>query len=176
MGQEIVVNDNLTFARNTYNTITREVAMEELATITIPDNEIWYTATEKVRPYDATVFGANIVSNTYENGKGVMKFDGAVTSIGSFAFYNHSSLTSITIPNSVTSIGDEAFCHCHRLTDVSIGNSVTSIGNDAFSHCYGLTDVSIGNSVTSIGNDAFYGCYNLASITLPNSVTSIGNF
>ena len=36
----------------------------------------------------------------------------SVTSIGECAFYNCSSLTSVTIPNSVTSIGDWAFYEC----------------------------------------------------------------
>ena len=51
-----------------------------------------------------------------------------VTSIGDFAFYRYSGLTSITIPTSVTSIGDYAFFDCFKLTSVTIPNSVTSIG------------------------------------------------
>ena len=79
-----------------------------------------------------------------------------VTSIGEYAFYNCSKLTSVTIPNSVTSIGSSAFSGCSGLTEVTIGNSVTSIGSSAFSGCSGLTEVTIGNSVTSIGKYAFY--------------------
>ena len=46
----------------------------------------------------------------------------SVTSIGSSAFYNCRSLTSVTIPNSVTSIKDHAFSNCDSLTSVTIGN------------------------------------------------------
>jgi len=35
-----------------------------------------------------------------------------VVSIGSYAFFKSTVLTSITIPNSVTSIGNDAFNHC----------------------------------------------------------------
>ena len=98
----------------------------------------------------------------------------SVTSIGNYAFRNCSGLTSVTIPNSVTSIGNYAFRNCSGLTSVTIGNSVTSIGANAFCNCSGLTSVTIPNSVTSIGGDAFYDCSRLTSVTIPNSVTSIG--
>ena len=98
----------------------------------------------------------------------------SVTSIGQYAFYGCSGLTSVTIPNSVTSIGEHAFEDCSGLTSITIPNSVTSIGISAFEDCSGLTSVTIPNSVTSIGNNAFGGCSSLASVAIPNSVTSIG--
>ena len=80
------------------------------------------------------------------------------------------------IPNSVTSIGNSAFYDCSSLASVTIPNSVTSIGGWAFSYCSSLTSITIPNSVKSIGDRAFLGCSSLTSITIPNSVTSIGEW
>ena len=99
----------------------------------------------------------------------------SVTSIGGSAFSRCSSLTSVTIPDSVTRIGDWAFYKCSSLTSVIIGDSVTSIGYYAFSDCSSLTSVIIGDSVTSIGDWAFENCISLTSVTIPDSVTSIGD-
>ncbi|MGA2863586.1 MAG: leucine-rich repeat domain-containing protein [Verrucomicrobiota bacterium] len=97
-----------------------------------------------------------------------------VTSIGDWAFYEISSLSSVTIPDSVTNVGRYAFELCTSLPSVTIPNSVTSIGENAFSGCSSLTNVTIGNSVSSIGVAAFNGCTSLPSVTIPHSVTSIG--
>ena len=65
-----------------------------------------------------------------------------VTSIGDKAFYNCTSLTDVTIPNSVTSIGTEAFFGCTSLTSVTIPDSVTSISQRAFDWCDNLKSVN----------------------------------
>jgi hypothetical protein len=111
----------------------------------------------------------------------------SVTSIGNYAFYNCTNLTSLEIPNSVTSIGKEAFSgctgklliHCNignatssnlgwfygsKFNEVEIGEEVTSIGDFAFSFCTGLTSIEIPNNVTNIGSSAFKGCTGKLSI------------
>ena len=98
----------------------------------------------------------------------------SVTSIGDYAFYYCSGLTSITIPNSITVIGNYAFADCYSLTSANIGNSVTSLGNRVFSGCDNLTSIIIPNSVTTIGNYTFQDCSSLTSITIGNNITSIG--
>ena len=72
----------------------------------------------------------------------VIPNDGSVTSIGDYAFYYCSGLTSIVIPDSVTYIGSDAFRGCSGLTSITIPDSVTSIGDYAFYNCNGLTTIN----------------------------------
>ena len=97
------------------------------------NDEIWYTSSDgKIVTPDRTSSLPTIVSNTYVDGKGVIKFETDVTSIGYNAFYGRESLSSVMIPYSVTGIGQNAFKECGGLTSVTIPNSVTSVGWYAF--------------------------------------------
>ena len=107
------------------------------------------------------------------NGK--VTIPSSVTSIGDYAFYKCSGLTSVVIPEGVTNIGNYAFTWCSGLTSVTIPEGVTSIGDSAFNGCSGLTSVSIPSSVTTIGEWAFWGCSGLESVRIPSGVTSIGD-
>ena len=145
-------------------------------TPSVPNNQIWYTATKKAEPWNNNAFGTTIISNEWdsETGKGIITFDGNIAMIGDYAFQYCTSLTSVNIPDSVTTIGGYAFRDCGSLTSVNIPESVTTIGEDAFYRCESLTSVNIPDSVTTIGDWAFSECTNLTSITIGNSVTTIG--
>ncbi len=176
------------------------VAMEEV----MANNEIWYTSSDLniIEPTTKNVFGANIISNTYEDGKGVMTFDAPITLIGSNAFINCVKLTSVSIPKGITQIGTKAFYNCSNLLSVSLFEKVSSIGLDAFDNCNnlrsfygpsasadnrcliingelccfaqsGLTSYSIPDKVTKIGYFVFDHVRTLTDIIIPNGVTEI---
>jgi len=92
-----------------------------------------------------------------------------VTSLyGTFAF--HTSLTSVTIPDSVTSL-NRTFEDCTSLTSVTIPDGVTSL-DYAFWYCTSLTSVTVPDSVTSL-YQTFQGCASLTTVTIPDRVTSL---
>ena len=128
----------------------------------------------------------------------------SVASIGIYAFYGCSGLTSVTIGNGVTSIGRYAFGGCSVLTSVTVPDSVISIERFAFDGCSKLkyneydnalylgnknnsyvflmkaknvdiTSCSINVKTKVICPSAFNGCSRLTSVTIPDNVTSIGN-
>lgn len=120
----------------------------------------------------------------------------AVTSIGSSAFSDCTSLMSVTIPESVTSIGNCAFegCtilksavvrarvselprfifrDCQRLTSITLPECLTTIGVGAFSSCTFLTDITLPQGLTTIDSGAFCACKSLTRIVIPEGVTEL---
>ena len=110
-----------------------------------------------------------------------------VTSIGSNALRNSSSMTSVTIPSTITSIGGSAFSECSGLTSVHI-TDIAKWCKISFNNYYSnplyyahhlflngeeVKDLVIPNSVTSIRSNAFRNCSSRTSVTIPSTVTSI---
>lgn len=109
--------------------------------------ELLYTTTDgSVVTPDADDFNAEIISNTYEDGMGRIKFNDTLTRIGaySFAAYTESGtlrnaaakkLTSVIMPDSVTEIGNMAFYRCEALSSVTMSANIEICGRSVFTNC-----------------------------------------
>ena len=128
---------------------------------------------DEIEENTVTEIGSNAFSNCASLTS--ITIPAGVTVIGSGAFNACASLTSITIPEGVTSIGERTFSNCASLTNVTIPEGVASIGERAFSNCANLTSVTIPEGVTSVGKNTFSSCASLTSVTIPDSVTVIGS-
>ena len=110
-------------------------------------------------------------------------------SIENKAFYECTSLTSITIPGTIVSIQDKTFEGCDALESLYYEGDIAGwcefkgleylnkdkvyIGEQKLTE---MTSIVIPEGVTRIGNSAFYNCTSLTSITIPASVTNIEIF
>ena len=144
------------------------------------ENGFSYTFINSIRT--ATLVSVN--SDTIEKNGGIVNIPEfintngrtySVTVIGSEAFKNCTSLTSITIPESVTTIKHGAFSGCCGLTSITLPESITTIEYKTFSGCSSLTSITLPESITTIEFETFSGCSSLTSITIPVSVTTIGS-
>lgn len=207
--------DGSTFEKSTSNRIDIERnELNRMAPLEVvleggnvpPNNEIWYESWNGtvVEPYVREGFGANIISNTYNDGKGILQFDGEVTAIPDRAFYAK-QLLSLILPNSVQSIGYSAF-YRNAFESFTIPDGVVAIEGNPFCQCdnlvafYGkyatedhlalikdetflsfaigtgaiLESYSIPQGVKSVARYAFDGCLAIPEIILPNSLEIIG--
>jgi hypothetical protein len=123
-----------------------------------------------------------------------------VVGIGNHAFYNCSSLNSVTISEGIEYISAYALSFCSDLTSISIPNSVISVDKGAFigttwyenlpdgvvyigrvAYTYKYkgtmsqdTCIVLKEGTVSITDGAFERCSNLVSIELPSTLNNIG--
>lgn len=118
------------------------------------------------------------------------------TSIGNYAFYKDTKLTSINVPAGC-SIGTDAFVSSGLLNKTGIiyigsvlykyngtmpsgytlkvKDGTTAIQANAFSGCSGLATLILPEGLKSIGANAFKNCTSLTEVDIPSSVESIGS-
>ncbi len=92
-----------------------------------------------------------------------------VNCIGSMAFKECASLTTIDIPEGVAEIEDQAFAMCTGLCEANLPTTITYIGNSAFEGCALLTTITLPASLRIIGNNAFNGCTDMTAIYTLNT-------
>ncbi|MDO4511775.1 MAG: leucine-rich repeat domain-containing protein [Bacteroidales bacterium] len=141
---------------------------------------VHYTSTDGniVKPLGAKPFGeAAIVSNTYENGRGIIELDNVPTAIGAGAYNEVETLKTFEFPKTIESIGNLAFMCCTGLTTISeFPSTLKSIGRYGFYACLNLGgELVLPNSVTFLDSFVFGGCHYVTKITIPESITEIPN-
>ena len=144
-----------------------------------------------VLPTAATsIAGGSIPNPTFKNFSNLKSINGAVTTIGSYAFYSCSTLQNAGFPQT-TSIGYDAFLDCTSLQSVSFSASaqligISNSGNDnPFGRCISLTSFTLNdtgdlsvieNGRALVRNETVLIAYPSASGTITmNTITSIDN-
>ena len=118
-----------------YN-IIQEVGGDWRDGIVPPDDEIWYSTSnnEPVFGVSNNSFDQNIISNTYINGKGIIKLAGTVKVLKHNAFDNSFTLTNIFLPDSIEQIEYGAFLG-GEIDSFYIPSSLKSLTGRVFSGC-----------------------------------------
>lgn len=160
-------------------------------------DEIYYTTYSGNQVMvDMTGFDVSLVSNTYQDGYGILKFSGPLTKVGDGAFAGVRTLRYMRLPSTVTTIGERSFMES-GLVRLEMPDSVTDIMSNAFSGCYALVSpiyfsrglvnmedeayanstalqtITIRDTVTSLGSGCFYGCINLADVIVQATVPPV---
>lgn len=148
-------------------TLVQSISAEE-------NNIIFYTSTNgsAITPYSST----GLISNTYENGVGMLHYGETVTKIPNDLFRSKTALQSISMPPSVTEVGGSAFYGCTNLSSVDFSENITTINGSAFYGCTALKNIELPSELVTLGDSVFRNCNGLANIVLPSNVKSLGGY
>ncbi len=89
---------------------------------------------------------------------------GPLTTIGTYAFNNCTSLKSVTIPSTVTNIGEGAFYGCSGLENVTFSNEISealTLGASVFKNCSSLKTIKLPKNLkaSNLNASTFSRCY-----------------
>lgn len=95
--------------------------------------------------------------------------------IDGYAFYNK-PVTRVVLPGSVVSIGEKAFYNCTSLQTVTFASEpdILILERGVFEGCTSLTVLDIPDCVRTVPERLCHGCSSLSSVRLPEGCTSIG--
>ena len=139
----------------------------ESSIVDITEDGFIFAVVEGV-PYLLGTINKNIIELTLPS-----SYKGGTYKINEDAFFEHTSLESVTFTGGITEIGTYAFGSCTSLSKVTLSEGIITVGEHAFSRA-SITEIAIPNSVLYIGNKAFYYCSKLESVTLGSGLKKIG--
>ena len=96
-----------------------------------------------------------------------------ITYVGTWAFYDCSEMTSVSLPTTLETMGSAVFQDCTSLTSVTIPDGVTFISGDFFRGCTSLKSVTLPDSLWDAGGCTFMYCTSLTSVRLPANLRDI---
>ena len=154
MFEDVTYDDDYVYFTLTDGTVITIPRASLLDSDTPPNNEIWYTSSDgqpiEISRYNdnhtptiADFGGANIISNVYKDGKGVITFDSEVKSIPDFGYSGETRLISILLPNSIKAVGQRAIYRCENLEYIRFPENLSYIGASAFERLESLYSITI---------------------------------
>lgn len=97
--------------------------------------------------------------------------------IGARAFYYGKFSGSIKIPRTMKIVQTYAFYNCSNFTSLSLSYGLEAVKSNAFNNCYGLKgSLNLPDTLTEIGDSAFSGTGFSGSLTIPGGVKTISSF
>ena len=177
------VSSDITFERSQIRAI-RDFVLDsevpELIPEAIPDNEIWYITTNGLMNdlYDNLDFGADIIEHTYDDGLGVIRFDGAVTKLD---FMRGDFIEKVILPETIEYINGNPFSNSPCLSEIS-GKLASEDGRclilNGKIHSFasaGLEEYTTPEGVDRIGSSAFASMKSLKKLVISEGVEVIGH-
>ncbi len=151
---------------------TQEATKEETASLAATYTEGYFTYSVSngkatITGCDTSISGDVLIPDTLG--------EYPVTSIGEYAFWGCSQITSVHFPDSVATIAMNAFTACSSLAEVVIPASIKMVGTLTFSDCQNLIKVILSEGVTHINVQAFDSIPEL-TVVLPSTLQYIGGY